>query len=231
MTNHQRRLIPVPGATLNLAARANISRLSRLLQDFSEPLLLNLGSGERFIGADCLPEEIGRRVVNFDIFAYPAIQVVGDAHRLPFGKDNFHAIVCQAVLEHTRRPELVVEEIHRVLKTGGLLYAEIPFLQGYHPAPRDYYRYTMEGLDELFIRFAKIDSGVCVGPSSSVSWLLREYITGLLTWFTPSNRLRTPAAFVAAWLTFPLKYMDYFLLRRPGAHAIASGLYYFGRKE
>jgi SAM-dependent methyltransferase len=230
MTEHQNRFIPVPGATLNLAAGKNIARLSRLLQDFSEPLLLNLGSGERFIGAEGLPEEIGRRVVNFDIVANPAIHVLGDAHLLPFGKDNFHAIVCQAVLEHTRRPELVVEEIHRVLKKGGLLYAEVPFLQGYHPAPRDFYRYTLEGIDELFFRFAKIDSGVCVGPSSSVSWLLREYITGLLTWFTPSNPLRTPASFFAGWLTFPLKYMDFFLLRRPGAHAIASGLYFLGRK-
>jgi SAM-dependent methyltransferase len=231
MTNHHKMVIPIPRATLNLAARANISRLSRRLQDIPEPLLLNLGSGERFIGADCLAQEIGRRMVNFDIFAYPATHVVGDAHLLPFGRETFHAIVCQAVLEHTRRPELVVEEMHRILKTGGLCYAEVPFLQGYHPTPRDFYRYTLEGLDELFFRFAKIDSGVCVGPSSSVSWILREYITGLLTWFTPSNRLKTAASFVAGWLTFSLKYMDFFLLRRPGAHTIASGLYFFGRKE
>jgi SAM-dependent methyltransferase len=230
MTNQKKWVIPIPRATLNLAARTNISRLSRRLQDTPEPLLLNLGSGERFIGADCLAPEIGRRMLNFDIFAYPTTDVVGDAHLLPFAKETFHAIVCQAVLEHTRRPELVVEEMYRVLKMGGLLYVEVPFLQGYHPTPQDFYRYTLEGLDELFSKFAKIDAGVCVGPSSSVSWLLREYIAGLLTWFTPSHRLKTPAVVVAGWLTFPLKYLDFFLVRRPGAHTIASGLYFFGRK-
>jgi hypothetical protein len=125
----------------------------------------------------------------------------------------------------------VVEEMRQILKTGGFLYAEVPFLQGYHPTPRDFYRYTLEGLDELFFRFAKIDSGVCVGPSSSLSWLLREYIIGLLTWFTPSSPLRTAASVVAGWLTFSLKYLDLFFVQRPGAQTIASGFYFFGRKE
>lgn len=223
-------LIPMPGATLNLAARKNIFRLNRLLEDFPEPLLLNLGSGERFIGADGLPERVRQRMVSLDLFAYPATRVVGDAHFLPFGDAAFHAVICQAVLEHTRRPESVVEETGRVLKKGGLVYAEVPFLQGYHPTPRDYRRYTLEGLDELFSGFAKIDSGVCVGPSSSVSWILREYIAGVLTWFTPSSPLRGPAAIVASWLTFPLKYLDFMFAGRPGAHVIASGLYFLGRK-
>jgi SAM-dependent methyltransferase len=231
MTERRKIPIPLPGATLNLAARANISRLGRRLKDLPEPRLLNLGSGERFIGAEGLPERVRRRVVNFDIFASPSVHVRGDAHFLPFGDETFHGVICQAVLEHTRRPEMVVEEMSRVLKTRGLVYAETPFLQGYHPTPRDFYRFTQEGLVELFSGFAKIDSGVCVGPSSSVSGLLREYIAGVLTWFTPSSPLRTPAAIIASWLTFPIKYLDFFFVRRPGAHAIASGLYFLGRKS
>jgi SAM-dependent methyltransferase len=170
-------------------------------------------------------------MVNFDLFAYPNIHVLGDAHFLPFADDTFQAVVCQAVLEHTRRSEAVVEETRRVLKKGGLVYAEVPFLQGYHPTPRDYRRFTAEGLDELFSGFARIDSGVCAGPSSSLSWLLREYVTGLLTWFTPSSPLRGPAALAAGWLTFPLKYLDLLFAGRPGAAAIASGFYFLGRKE
>jgi len=226
----RKRIVYVPGATLNLAAGRNIFRLNRLLEDFPEPLLLNLGSGERFIGADALSERVLQKMVSFDLFAYPGTRVVGDAHFLPFGDDAFHAAICQAVLEHTRRPESVVEETRRVLKRGGLVYAEVPFLQGYHPTPRDYRRFTLEGLEELFSGFARIDSGVCVGPSSSVSWLLREYITGLLTGFTPSSPLRAPAAIAAGWLTFSIKYLDFLFARRPGAQAIASGLYFFGRK-
>ncbi|MDH4197003.1 MAG: class I SAM-dependent methyltransferase [Candidatus Aminicenantes bacterium] len=220
-----------PSATLNFAARANIAHLSRLLRTEKEPLLLNLGSGDRFIGAEGLDEAEAQRMVNFDLAPCAGVRVVGDAHGLPFGDGAFHGVICQAVLEHTRRPEAVVKEIGRVLKPGGLVYIETPFLQGYHPTPTDYYRFTEEGLAELLSGFERVDSGVCAGPSSSLSWLLREYIAGLVTGFAPAGPLRGMAVLAAAWLTFPLKYLDLLVGRRPGAAAIASGLFFLGRKK
>jgi len=231
MIKEQKKLIPLPGATLNLGARKNISRLNSLLKAFKNPLLLNLGSGERFIGVDSLEKPTARRMVNLDLFPCSTVQVVGDAHVLPFRGEVFHGIVCQALLEHTPHPERVVGEMARILKIGGVVYAEVPFLQGYHPTPGDFYRFTREGLEVLFSAFERIDSGVCVGPGSSLSWILREFVTGLLTWFSPASRLKTPATLVAGWLTFPLKYLDLFLVRRPNAHTIASGLYFLGRKR
>jgi len=220
-----------PSATLNIAARKNVAHLNRLLQTFDNPLLLNLGSGDRFIGAEGLDEAVARKMVNFDLVPCPGVRVVGDAHGLPFADGVFHGVICQAVLEHTRRPESVVKEIGRVLRPRGLVYVETPFMQGYHPTPRDYYRFTEEGLAELLSGFERVDSGVCTGPSSSLGWLLREYLAGLLTGFTPDSPLRGMAVLAASWLTFPLKYLDLLVGRRPGAAAIASGLFFLGRKK
>ena len=225
------RSLIAPAATLNIAARANIAHLNRLLRTVKDPLLLNLGSGERFIGAEGLDEAVARKMVNFDLVPCAGVRVVGDAHGLPFGAGVFHGVVCQAVLEHTRRPEAVVEEIGRVLKPRGLVYVETPFMQGFHPTPRDYYRFTEEGLAELLSGFERVDSGVCVGPSSSLAWILREYLAGLATGFTPTSPWRGKAVMAAAWLTFPLKYLDLLVARRPGAAAIASGLFFLGRKK
>ena len=220
-----------PSATLNIAARRNVAHLNRLLRVFDKPLLLNLGSGERFIGAESLDEAVAQKMVNFDLVPCPGVRVVGDAHRLPFGDGVFHGVICQAVLEHTRQPEAVVEEIGRVLKPGGLVYIETPFIQGYHPTPSDYYRFTEEGLAELLAAFERVEAGVCAGPSSSLSWILREYLVGLVTGFTPTSPLRGMAVLAAAWLTFPLKYLDILVGRRPGAAAMASGLFFLGRKK
>lgn len=226
-----KKLFYVPSATLNTAARGNIEKFDNLLQNFQEPLLLNLGSGERFIGEESLKKQRYKKIVNFDISAYPFVNVMGDAHTLPFRESTFNGIVCQAVLEHIKKPEKAVAEMFRVLKKGGLVYAEVPFLQGFHPSPKDFYRFTLEGILQIFSRFSKTEAGVCVGPSSTLSWILREYLAGFLTGFSEKILMRKLSDFIAGWLTFPIKYLDYILAKKKGSHRIASGLYYLGRKE
>lgn len=219
-----------PGATLNTSARDNLARLGALVRTSPEARLLNLGSGERVLGGEGLRREDYGKMVNLDLRRFPSVRVLGDAHVLPFREESFHGVICQAVLEHTRSPETVVREISRVLKAGGYVYAEAPFLQGFHPAPADFFRFTTQGLAQLFHGFMRIDSGVCVGPSSALSWVLREYLTGLLTGFSENQRLRKGAAVLSGWLTFPIKYLDIFFARRPVAHMVSSGVYFLGRK-
>ena len=59
------------------------------------------------------------------------------------------------------------------------MYAEIPFLQGYHADPHDYQRYTRSGIVELFGDFDLLETGVCVGPASALGWMLTD-LAGLL---------------------------------------------------
>lgn len=51
---------------------------------------------------------------------------VGDAENLPFQDENFDKVYCTEVLEHVLHPEKVISEIHRVLKSDGVLVVTVP---------------------------------------------------------------------------------------------------------
>ncbi|MBW4633904.1 MAG: class I SAM-dependent methyltransferase [Iphinoe sp. HA4291-MV1] len=50
----------------------------------------------------------------------------GDAQELPFEDNSFDFVTCQTVLIHMKHPQLVIKEMVRVLKPGGLLVAVEP---------------------------------------------------------------------------------------------------------
>lgn len=177
--------------------------------------LLDLGCGSRSL----------KGAVRYDLFISPP-GVRGDASRLPFARASFDSVIATALLEHVPYPRRVVREVRRVLRPGGLLYVEIPFLEGFHADPDDYQRLTFRGLDILLRDFEILEREVCVGPSSALTWVLREY---------PSSWIGNPylalaVKFVASWLTAPLKYLDYVAARRPGAFRIAAGLGVLARR-
>lgn len=49
-----------------------------------------------------------------------------DAHALEFSGANFDGVILQDVIEHLPDPEVVLQEIARVLKPGGLIYLSTP---------------------------------------------------------------------------------------------------------
>lgn len=179
--------------------------------------ILEVGSGTR---------RLRRDVINLEIDRFENVDIVANGARLPFLDDTFDLVISQAVLEHVPNPREVVVEMIRVLKPGGRMYVEIPFLQGFHADPHDYQRYTLSGLDVLLAPLRRLDSGVAVGPSSVLAWVLREYFQ---LW--APRALRAPVAVAGAWLTTPIKYLDRFVANRPDAHRIAAGLYFIGQKE
>lgn len=88
--------------------------------------------------------------VGFDVEQRAGVDVVGDAHHLPFEDDSFDIILCSEVLEHLHSPHIAIAEMQRVLKKGGKLILTTRFLFPIHDAPHDYYRYTRHGLEHLF---------------------------------------------------------------------------------
>lgn len=206
-----KRLKP-PSPSLNLS-----NKIKNLLDE--NKMILDLGSGER---------RLGKKVINLDMFPYPNIDIVGNADTLPFKNEIFDIVICQAVLEHVSNPQVVVKEIYRILKKEGLVYAEVPFLQGFHPDPCDYQRYTIQGIEYLFSDFKKIESGVAVGPSSALSWFLRKYPS----LFFNNKYLSRGLEFIFGWITFPIKYLDYFLIKtkRQKITYLAGGLFFLGKK-
>lgn len=188
-----------------------------LINKFKDGLILNVGSGGDFIQ---------ERVISFDLDLLPGVNVVGNGENLPFLDETFDLIINQAVLEHVKRPERIVNEIYRVLKKGGYVYVENPFLQEFHGVPLDFQRFTLMGLENILSHFEKIESGVCAGPSAAFGRIFREYIAS----FSDNLYVHQVLKILAGWFIFPIRYLDLYLSKKKYAHVIAMGLYYIGKK-
>jgi SAM-dependent methyltransferase len=72
-----------------------------------------------------------------------------DGVRIPFGNDEFDAIICTQVLEHCVDLNAIVSDFRRVLKADGRLFVTVPFIWGEHEPPYDFRRFTSFGVKKL----------------------------------------------------------------------------------
>ena len=117
-----------------------------LIMNPSEPKDFPLGRWNLYVGG------AGRVVegyVNIDLFAVPGVDVAGNAENLPFASGVFQRVECDAVLEHVENPTEVMAEIERVLAPGGYVHLVVPFCHPFHAYPKDYRRFTLDGLKQL----------------------------------------------------------------------------------
>ena len=75
--------------------------------------------------------------------------VIGDAHRLPFRDGSVDVVALMHVLENVVDPQQVFAEISRLLKPGGVLFVDVPFMYQIHHAPNDHHRFTPYALNAL----------------------------------------------------------------------------------
>lgn len=169
-----RRILKPP----NRVAARNIDLLLRALPGRS-PRLLVVGGATVGNGVDAIYRDPRVQVVGFDIVGSPVTQFIADAHRIPLPPASVDAVLAQAVLEHVLDPATVVAEIHRVLKDGGLVYAETPFLQQVHAGAHDFTRFTASGHRYLFRRFEEITAGTVAGPGTEMLWSVDHLMRGL----------------------------------------------------
>lgn len=54
------------------------------------------------------------------------MDVVASGEAIPFATAHFNLVICTQVLEYVLRPEVMISEIHRVLKPGGWLLLSVP---------------------------------------------------------------------------------------------------------
>ena len=80
-----------------------------------------------------------------------------DVHEIKWHSDYFDTVIATEVLEHLHTPQNAVDEIRRVLKSGGVCIASVPFIYPYHGAPKDYYRFTPDSLANMFKNFKKVE--------------------------------------------------------------------------
>jgi SAM-dependent methyltransferase len=162
------------------------------------------------------------------LYAQPQarILVIGAGERTVAG-DAVYTDVAFAVLEHVLDPYRCVEEMRRVLRPGGYVYAETPFMQPVHMREYDFTRFTHLGHRRLFRHFAELRSGTTGGTGTSAGQILRYALAAL------SDRPRTRRWLKLAGLlgTYPLRWLDYLLHARRGNYDAASGFYFFGRLQ
>jgi SAM-dependent methyltransferase len=212
----------------NPVAAQNYKRFGRLLvEQRSSARVLVVGGSTLGLGMESILSTSKIEVVETDIAFGPRTQLVCDAHDLPFIDRSFDGVVIQAVLEHVVDPARCVDEIHRVLKDDGLVYAETPFMQQVHLGPYDFTRFTHLGHRRLFRRFDELDSGPVGGPGTVMSWSYEHFLLSFV-----SGRLSRGLVKAFARLTgFWLKYLDTFVDGKPGVLDAASGYYFLGRKS
>ena len=160
-------------------------------------------------------------LISFDVYASPATQFVGDGHSIPLADGSVDGVIVQAVLEHVLEPTIVAHEIHRVLRTGGIVYADTPFLQQVHEGAYDFTRFTDSGHRFLFRRFERIDSGTVAGAGTALRWSV-DYFVRALTRSVPLGRIVSLCFF---WLS----YLDRFLDPKHSVDG-ASSVFFLGRK-
>lgn len=70
---------------------------------------------------------------------------------------TYDAVFCTEVLEHTLAPWMAAEEIHRILKPGGVAFVTTPFNFRIHGPLPDCWRFTIFGLRVLFQSFSRVE--------------------------------------------------------------------------
>ncbi len=183
-------------------------------------VILSIGGG---------PGRENPRAVNLNVDAFDSVDIVGDGANLPLADGSVDTVTCNAVIEHVPNPNTVVAEMHRVLKPGGYAQLMVPFVFPHHAYPADYQRYSRSGILELTKAFEPVELSVLTGPTSTMLVLFREYLRILVPGGNrPAARLLLNG--LSGWLTFPIKYLDILLNRKPDAAIMAAAFYYLGRK-
>jgi SAM-dependent methyltransferase len=169
--------------------------------------VLNLGSG---IGQfdHYLSKEV--RAINLDIST---------------SQKNLQVI---AVLKHVRRPWVVADEIFRVLRPGGHVVLELPFLNVIHDKD-DYLRFTDKGIRSLFDsnRFDVVFEQVSSGGGSFLSIFLLEYFQQ----FIPSKVLKTLWRLTMRYFTCLFKYFDMAIDSSKIQRITANSFSFIGKKR
>jgi SAM-dependent methyltransferase len=114
---------------------------------FGRGQTLDVGCGEKPFAA--FASRAVTSWVGFDVPESASADVHGYAEGLPFPDASFETVLCTEVLEHVEKPQQVLHEIARVLRSGGHLILTTPFYWPLHEEPYDFFRYTTHGLRHL----------------------------------------------------------------------------------
>ncbi len=220
--------IPIPSQ--RLWTHSSIKLVAQILKENDpagqDSYVMNMGSGGENVYRK-LFQPYDESIIRVGLPHDGKIDVFGDAMGLPLAADSIDVLLSSSVFEHIKNPEKAAAEIFRVLKPGGKVYAEIPFMRGFHMEPIDYQRYTIEGIEQLFERHGLrlVKKGICSGTFNT--WAL--FMVDFLVAIAPKGT-KFPVRFLVSWLTHPFKYLDRLFEHSKWNYKLACNFYYYGEK-
>ena len=134
----------------------------RLCKLSCEERILDVGGGHPFQKRMAQYQHLfeGKRYETLDNSPRYHPTIVGDAHHIPLPDASVNAVLSLSTLEHLEDPKRAVEELHRVLASGGKALIYTHFIYPYHARGGvygDYFRFTEEALRFLFRQFRQVE--------------------------------------------------------------------------
>lgn len=113
------------------------------------------------VGAQYCPyyplfEQRCRSYTSLDVVQTPIVDVVCNAEDMTLPDSSFDLVICTQVLEHTQRPQRIVDECYRVLRSGGTLLLSVPSIFPVHGYPADNWRFMPQGVELMLSRFSAV---------------------------------------------------------------------------
>ena len=111
-----------------------------------------------------------------------------DLHDVDWSSEYFvDTIIATEVLEHLYNPQQAIQEMHRLLKPGGVCLLSTRFIYEYHADPHDYFRFTEDSLAHLFRAFSHVEIHPHGNRFQAIWQLLSgsKRTLGLLSWLNP----------------------------------------------
>lgn len=178
--------------------------LDTMLASFSADMrgiVLDLGGKrENKRGTFQPPEEQARAwwYLNLDLSTNP--NIYADVTRTPIQPESVDCILCTEVLEHLKDPQACVDEMHRLLSTGGVALASVPFFYPVHADPYDFQRFTEDGLRYLFRNFKSVEVHRMGGYAGVLGLMLEIGISGVEGNSLPKKITRWAMKWISRWL-------------------------------
>ena len=123
--------------------------------DFPVGKILEIGSADYGHGINYRKLFPTKKVIGIDLEQREGVDIVADMTDCDLGQ--FAGILCCSVLEHSEKPWKIAENIYKHLLPGGVVYISCPWVWRYHGYPKDYFRFSADGIKSLLPQIKWLD--------------------------------------------------------------------------
>jgi len=182
-------------------------------------IVIDVGCGNRRVHED---------IICLDLFDYEEVDIVCDAHRLPFARGSVDGLVTRYLFEHIADCHAIVTGFDACTRPGGMGVHLVPFLYPFHASPQDFHRFTHEGAGFLFKGWDVVEQRNVTGPATLLLLCLIEFVSTALSF--GKGKLRKYFYLCLCLFLFPVKYLDVFFVANKNFITLAPTLLTVVRK-